>query len=74
MSKYRVIRGDGHHYIQKKLLWLWRDIKFFDINGDVYYNEFKSIDDAVDVLCKMKNKLKHQEDKKEPCVVWAIEF
>ncbi len=74
MSKYRIIRGNRHHYIQKKFLWLWRDVKFLAINGDIYFNEFKSIDDAIDVLSQMKNRSKHLEDKKEPCVVWAIEF
>lgn len=85
MAKYRITRemrtpdtriGKTYFYIQKRWLWMWFDVRPYDIDAEFYgeYTQWRTFDEAFAMLQRIKTVLSHPPVEKKPDVVWLEEF
>lgn len=86
MAKYRITRemrnpdtrvGKTYYFIQKKWLWMWRDVRPFDIDAEFYGEptHWKTFDEAFEMLQRIKDVMSHPPaEERKPYVVWFEEI
>jgi hypothetical protein len=69
--------GKTYYFIQKKWLWMWHDVRPYDIDAEFYGEptHWKTFDEAFEMLQRIKDVMSHPpaEDRK-PDVVWFEEI
>lgn len=86
MAKYRITRemrdpdtrfGKVYFFIQKKWLWMWRDVRPYNIDSEFYGEptQWRTFDDAFAMLQRIKTVLSQPPaEERKPDVVWFEEI
>ena len=85
MAKYRITRemrtpdtriSKTYFYIQKRWLWMWLDVKPYDIDAEFYgeSTQWRTFDEAFAMLQRIKAILTLPPAEKKPDVVWLEEI